>query len=550
MLSKIVLTFFLFLISSSLYSQKDVDELLVRLEVEMSKRDSYQKAKEQRIESLKILLSDKDISPENQYFITKKLITEYEYFSFNFSLFYIEENLALAKQIGNDFFIKESTLRLAKLLATSGRYDECINLLEEINPSTLTKELLCEYYIIFKRCYYELRTISSVKNITEKYNGLYQVYQNSLNSEIANLKKDSKLYLEITEQNYRDEGKTKEALKVNTKRLSVAKIGTRDYAVITFYRSFMMAEIDGNNINQKKFLILSAISDIQASIKDNASLTNLAIILFAEGDVKRAHQYIDFSFEDAKFYNSKLRYLDISNVLPAISKSYENESKRQNNKLKKQLIFISLLSVILIIALIFIFKQFKKIKLGRESLKAANLQLRDLNEKLSFTNEDLKRLNEEISSVDAIKEHYIGTFLNLYSEYIDKLDVYRKTVHKYVITNKTKDLLELTKSKKIIESELKIFYDNFDKSFLHIYPTFIENFNKLLKEGEKIEVKEDDSLTVELRIFALIRLGITNSSKISKILRYSVNTIYNYRVKIRNIAINREEFEDMVKKIK
>jgi len=550
MLSKIVLTFFLFLISSSLYSQKDVDELLVRLEVEMSKRDSYQKAKEQRIESLKILLSDKDISPENQYFITKKLITEYEYFSFNFSLFYIEENLALAKQIGNDFFIKESTLRLAKLLATSGRYDECINLLEEINPSTLTKELLCEYYIIFKRCYYELRTISSVKNITEKYNGLYQVYQNSLNSEIANLKKDSKLYLEITEQNYRDEGKTKEALKVNTKRLSVAKIGTRDYAVITFYRSFMMAEIDGNNINQKKFLILSAISDIQASIKDNASLTNLAIILFAEGDVKRAHQYIDFSFEDAKFYNSKLRYLDISNVLPAISKSYENESKRQNNKLKKQLIFISLLSVILIIALIFIFKQFKKIKLGRESLKAANLQLRDLNEKLSFTNEDLKRLNEEISSVDAIKEHYIGTFLNLYSEYIDKLDVYRKTVHKYVITNKTKDLLELTKSKKIIESELKIFYDNFDKSFLHIYPNFIESFNALLKEHKKIIVKEDNSLTVELRIFALIRLGITNSSKISKILRYSVNTIYNYRVKIRNIAIDRENFEDNIKKIK
>jgi hypothetical protein len=550
MITKIFLPFLFLLIISPLNSQNNLDDLITKLEIEMSKKSSYQEAKESRITGLKNLLSEKDITPENQYFITKRLITEYEYFSFNSSLFYIEENLALAKKIGNDFFIKESTLKLAKLLATSGRYDECINLLEEINSSNLTKELLCEYYIIFKRCYYELRTVSSVKNITEKYNDLYRVYQDSLNSEITNLKKDSKLYLEITEQNYRDKGNTKEALKVNSKRLSQAKMGTREYAIITFYRSFMKAEIDGNNINQKKFLILSSISDIKASIKDNASLTNLAIILFEDGNVDRAHKYINFSFEDARFYNSKLRFLDISNVLPAISKSYETKNRKQTDKLKKQLNFISLLSLILMIAIFFIIKQNKKINQGKEYLKTANLKLKDLNEKLSFTNNDLKRLYEEISTIDAIKEQYIGTFLNLYSEYIDKLDVYRKTVSKYIITNKTKDLLELSKSKKIIESELKIFYDNFDKSFLHIYPNFIKNFNALLKEDERIIVKEDNSLTVELRIFALIRLGITNSSKISKILRYSVNTIYNYRVKVRNIAINRDEFEEMVKKIK
>ncbi len=550
MLSKIFLPFFLILLSSPLSSQNNEEELLTRLETEMSKRVSYQKAKEQRIENLKRLLSDKDISLENKYFIKKKLISEYEYFSFNASLFYIEENLALAKKIGNDLFIRESTIRLAKLLATSGRYDECINLLEEINSSNLSKKLLYEYYIIFKRCYYELRTISSVKNIKEKYNNLYRVYQDSLNSEITNLKKKSKLYLEIIEQNYRDQGNTKEALKVNKKRLSQAEMGTREYAVITFYRSFMKAEVDGNSVNQKKFLILSSISDIRASIKDNASLTNLAIILFAEGKVDRAHDYINFSFEDARFYNSKLRFLDISNVLPAISKAYEIKNNKQTNRLKKQLIFISLLSLILMIAIFFIIKQNKKINQGKEYLKTANLKLKDLNEKLSFSNNDLKRLYEELSSVDVIKEQYIGTFLNLYSEYIDKLDVYRKTVSKYIITNKTKDLLELSKSKKIIESELKIFYENFDKSFLHIYPNFIKNFNALLKEDERIIVKEDDSLTVELRIFALIRLGISNSSKISKILRYSVNTIYNYRVKVRNISINREEFEDMVKKIK
>ena len=549
-MSKIFLTFLLIFIISPLSSQNNLDDLILQLEEEMSKKTAYQEAKELRIKSLKSLLSEKVISPENKYFITNKLIAEYEYFSFNSSLFYIEENLALAKKIGNDFFIKESTLRLAKLLATSGRYDESINLLEEINSSNLSKELLNEYFNIFKRCYSELRTISRVKNITEKYNKLYLTYKDSLNIQIANLNKNSKLYLSTSEQNFRDEGNTIEALKVNAKRLSLAKMGTREYALVTFNRSYMSAEVDGNNLNQKKFLILSAISDIQASIKDNASLANLAVIFFGEGNVDRAHKYINFSFEDAKFYNSKLRFLDISNVLPVISKSYETKNRKQTNKLKKQLIFISLLSLILMVAIFFIIKQNKKINQGKEYLKTANLKLKDLNEKLSFTNNDLKRLYEELSSVDAIKEQYIGTFLNLYSEYIDKLDVYRKTVSKYIITNKTKDLLELSKSKKIIESELKLFYENFDKSFLHIYPNFIENFNDLLKEEERILVKDDDSLTVELRIFALIRLGISNSSKISKILRYSVNTIYNYRVKVRNIAINRDEFEEMVKKIK
>lgn len=542
--------FILLLVTPFVSKSQNVDSLLVVLEETMSKRNEYDLSKETRINNLKNLLKDATSTFENQYYVINKLIDEYEYYSFDATLNFIEKNLKLSKELdNNNSLIQESTLRLAKLLATSGRYDESINLLERIEPLNLSQDLIREYYIIYKRCYYELRIISRVNSISTKYNKLYFAYKDSLDTQIAQLGENSKLYLEVTEQNYRDELDTRKALEINAKRLVLAEMGTREYAMVTFNRSYMSYEIEGNRLNQKKFLILSAISDIQSSVKDNASLTNLAVILFEEGDVERAHKYIDFSFEDAKFYNSKLRVLDISNVLPVISKSYETENLKQSNKLKKQLIFISLLSAILLITLFFIFRQYKKIKLGREYLRTANLQLKDLNEQLSFTNKDLKRLYEELSSVDLIKEQYIGTFLNLYSEYIDKLDVYRKTVSKYIVTNKTKDLLELSKSKKIIERELKIFYENFDKSFLHIYPNFIENFNALLKEDEKITVKDKNSLTVELRIFALIRLGISNSSKIAKILRYSVNTIYNYRVKVRNSAIDREAFEDKVKKI-
>ncbi|MDN3491571.1 DUF6377 domain-containing protein [Winogradskyella bathintestinalis] len=539
----------LFLVTPSLSYTQNIDSLLVVLEDTMSKQMDYDLLKEKRINNLKILLEDPNASLENQYYIINRLIDEYEYYSFDATLNFIEKNLKLANELDNNLFKQEITLRLAKLLATTGRYDESIKLLEEINPSNLSQDLIREYYIIYKRCYYELRSISRVNHISDKYNQLYFAYKDSLDAQISKLGKNSKLYLEVAEQNYRDEGITKKALEINAQRLALAKMGTREYAMIAFNRSYMSHELDGNTLNQKKYLILSAISDIKSSVKDNASMANLAVILFEEGDVERAHKYIDFSFEDAKFYNSKLRFLDISNVLPAISKSYENESIIQNNKLKKQLIFISVLSGVLMIALFLIFKQYKKIKLGREHLRTANMQLSELNEKLNFTNKDLKRLYEELSAVDLIKEQYIGTFLNLYSDYIDKLDSYRKTVRKYIVTNKTNDLLELIKTKNIVDEELKIFYKNFDKSFLHIYPNFIKNFNALLKEDERIVVKEDNSLSVELRIFALIRLGISNSSQIAKILRYSVNTIYNYRVKIRNIAINREEFENKVKEI-
>jgi hypothetical protein len=163
---------------------------------------------------------------------------------------------------------------------------------------------------------------------------------------------------------------------------------------------------------------------------------------------------------------------------------------------------------------------------------------------------NLSNLYHLLSKSNDIKEHYIAMFLNLYSEYIDKLDIYRKSVTKFIITNKTNELLELARSKSVIESELKLFYKNFDESFLHIYPNFINQFNDLLREEERIILNStDEQLNTELRIYALIRLGITNSSKIAKILRYSVNTIYNYRVKIKNSAINREDFEDLVKKI-
>jgi hypothetical protein len=193
---------------------------------------------------------------------------------------------------------------------------------------------------------------------------------------------------------------------------------------------------------------------------------------------------------------------------------------------------------------LFVYSQIKKLSLTRNNLKLANDELQNLNLKLSQSNDNLNNLYDELSKSDKVKVNSLGVFLNLYSDYINKLELYRKMVRKHLVTNKINDLINLTKSNEIINSEIKLFNKNFDEAFLHIYPDFVEKLNQLLKIDSKVNYNlNSKELSTEIRIFALIRLGITSSSQISKILRYSVNTIYNYRVKVKNNALNREDFE-------
>jgi uncharacterized membrane protein YciS (DUF1049 family) len=538
--------FSIVLSGNPLFANGDLDSLMVALEKTMTQRDVYDSNKELRIQNLKDLLEDTGLPLENKYYVINKIIDEYEYYSFDFALLYIEQNIEISENLDNSYFIKESKLRLAKLLAESGRYKEAIDALNELNRKDIPDELLDNYYYGLKEGYSGLSYYTTVKKGKRIYSELYELYQDSLSKRLM---PNVEEFLRLSEKTLRDNRELDDALAVNDKRLESLKMGTRLYSLVTFERS-LLYELKSDVDMQKKYLVLSAMSDIMASVKDNASMSVLALLLFQENEIERAHNYINFSVEDAEFYNSKLRYVNISNVLSVITKAYEERSESQKSKLTTFLILISLLGGILFIALIFIYRQVKRLATARNKLKQVNNQLNELNTKLSYTNDDLKRLYNELSDSDRIKEHYIGTFLNLYSDYINKLDIYRKVVIKHLIRNQTSDLLELTKSKQVIDDEIKLFYKNFDESFLHIYPNFVQDINALLKPNEQIHLKNEEQLNTELRIFALIRLGITNSAKISKILRYSVNTIYNYRVKVKNSAlVNREDFENLVKNI-
>jgi hypothetical protein len=526
--------------------EKTIDSLISALEVSMELRDFYDEKKEMRIEGFKALLNENDLDYENTYYLTNKLIEEYQYYSFDLALFYIEKNIATAEKIGDNFKVLESNLKLTKLLVETGRYKEAVDALDEMETNKIPKRLLSKYFYSLQEAYAGLSYYTEVQESKEKYSELYRVYEDSLTKQLL---KSEDQYLRLKEKILRDQRKLDDALEVNNQRIASLEMGNRLFSVVTFERS-LLYELAKDTINQKKYLILSAQSDIIASVKDNASMTVLAMLLFQENEVEKAHEFINFSVTDAEFFNSRLRYVNISNILSLISKAYEKQTIAQNEKLR---IFLSLLIVfglILLVFLYFIIQQVKRLATTKNKLKTANNDLKQLNRKLNITNDDLKRLYDKLSESDKIKENYIGTFLNLYSDYINKLDSYRKLVQKYIITNKTKSLLDLTKSKQVIDEELNIFYKNFDESFLHIYPNFIEEVNKFLEEEEKILISNEHALNTELRILALIRLGITDSARISKILRYSVNTIYNYRVKLKNKAkIERNLFEKEIKNI-
>jgi len=532
------------LISQGGISKQKLDSLLIELEATMENHSIYDLQKEKRI---KILLekSNQTSDLKKLYKLYNEIYEAYEFYNFDNALKYIEENIQIAERLDDNLLLNQAKIKMGLLLVGSGRFKESVDVLKEIDRNALSESLINNYFIAHKEAFVGLAYNTVVKRSKLNYTELYKAYQDSL---YTRLKPNTLESLRLKEKQYRDSHNIAEALEINTQRLENIDKGSREFALVTFERS-LLYEWNGEFEKQKEYLILSAISDIQASVKDNASMGILAMILFAEGDVDRAHRYINFSYDDAKFYSSQIRFVNIAKSMPLITKSYEQKNAKQKNKLQNSLLFISILASLLLIAIFYILKQIKNVSVTRNKLRKANKKLKEFNTKLNNSNEDLKKLYLELSEVDKIKVHYIGNFLNLYSEYISKLDVYRKLVRKYVNSNQTDALLKLAESKQFIDEELQIFNKNFDRSFLHIYPNFVTEVNKLLKPEKQIELADKTTLNTELRILALIKLSITNSSRIAKILRYSVNTIYNYRAAINKSAIDKENFEKMIKTI-
>lgn len=541
----LLLLFSFSMLCASLAAQNNLDSLLAVLDKVVQQSDRYEDAKKQHIAFIKERLSNRELSQEEIYHINLQLFNEYEAYICDSARHYINQNLAIARNLGRQDLLNESLLKKAHILATSGLYAEGVKLLESVDKSSLSNKLLADYYMAFENIYLYHAEYAQ----DDEYRPVYLNKMNAYRDSILQFATEGTYQYMITKGPVLfDRNQKKEAEVFLNDFLSQVSPDTREYAIITSILAFI-CQYSSQPELRKVYLVKSAIADVKAVVKENNSLRELAEILYEEADIERANNYMKKSMADASFYNARLRNVQASKMLPVIDRSYQLEKEMQRRKLQTFLWVISFLSLFLILTIAYIVRQMKKLAKARREVLCANNELQKLNTELLEANHQQKQMNDSLRESNCIKEEYIGRFLGLCSTYIDKLETYQRMLNKKAASGKLEELYKTLKSSQFIDDELKEFYQNFDSSFLNIFPDFVECFNLLLPESEKIIPKQGERLTTELRIFALIRLGITDSAKIASFLRYSITTIYTYRSKLKNRSLYRDDFEGQVMKI-
>jgi len=541
-------------ISNILFSQADFTSLLLRLDSTIEKSSSYTQIREKRVSNYKKKLQQIKPFSIAEYEINSQLYNEYKPYICDSAIHYQNKNIEIAIHLKDQSREFESKLELSYLLGSVGLYKEAVDLLESIDRRKLADSMLIDYYNTHLRVYGELAYYTQDKRKSQTY---WKIFDANLISIKNALTPDNHLYLQLKEDSTRNAHKFEEALKLNDVWLLNTRSGTPQYAFVTFRRS-LIYQWNGDRENQKYYLALSAISDIQSAIKDQASLMMLAQMLYEEGDIDRAYKYIRFSWSSTLFFNAKLRSLQSSTILSLIDKTYQAKIENQKTKLQNYLILTSSLLLLLVIAFFIIYRQIKRLSLAKKNLQIVNENLNQLNDELNKLNDEIVSVNHilnitniELSESNKIKEVYIGRFIQLCSIYINKIDDFRKKVYTKIKDGKINEAKLITQSQDIMDHEFEELYTNFDNAFLQLFPDFVEKVNELLNEKDRFILKKEELLNPELRIIALMRLGIGDGSKISQFLRYSLTTVYNYRTKTKNRTfLQKEEFDSRILQIR
>ena len=501
-------------------NEKSDDILLLQLDKMIANRKIFQEKIEREIADFQRTLGYAD-DDKFRFKILGSLFEKYRSFLIDTAFVVAKQRIKVSKALGRNQQ-DESLMNLADVLNKMGRHQSALAILDGMERTPYVKHSTYFYYLyhtIYLSCYNEEIEPSLQKFYFQKMryykDTLISISPPSSSSYIMNqcglLKMDGKedVALSILKSYYEKDG---------NKNPDRARM---EYLMAELY----LAKRD--TVNAKHYLILSSITDIGNAKKVYMSLQRLATILYKEGDVERAYNYITCALEDINFGKARYRILDIVEYLPIINTA--NNLRVANNKIR--LVYFSLtlfaLFSMLAVALIFVYK--KNVKLIK-----AQLSLESQNRCLQEMADNLAKMNRQIKEVNHIKEEYIGLLFNICSEYISRQEENRKALIRIINTGQMSEVAKLAYSQSSASNELKNFMNQFDTIFLSIFPNFIEVFNESMNEMDKIYPKEGELLTPELRIYALIRMGIADNSKIANFLHYSLQTVYNYRMKIRN----------------
>ena len=507
------------------------DSLLLKLDQAIKERPIYMEQKELKLVELKRQLH-RQIPDEERFAILGTLLDEYRSFNTDSALHMAEEREQIAIRLGNREYIDNARMNKSDVLGMTGMYKEVMDLMRNIHIDRLPVDIHPYYYHIYRTVYGLMADYAVTAYEKKLYTELTDKYRDSL----LLVNKDNLLiHTLIQSDQYNVRNEYDKAIRLLTDYLALQKDYEHDVAICAYTLSESY-RLKGDKEKEKEYLIVSAMADMKTAVREYISLRKLAVLLYQEGDIERAYSYVKICMEDAAACNARLRKLEILEIFPIINDAYQQKTEKQQEQMKWALVSISLLSLFLLLAIFYVYKQMKKVAAARREVIDANKRLKELNDELHLSNAQLKEANHSIAENSYLKEEYIGRYMDQCSVYLEKMDNYRRSLGKIAATGNVEELYKNIKSSKFIEGELKEFYTNFDNTFLQLFPTFVEDFNALLADDEQISLKAGERMNTELRIFALIRLGITDSVKIAQFLRYSVTTIYNYRTKVRNKA--------------
>ena len=502
-------------------------------------------AKEARLAQMKAELAGVT-SLSQRYALMSRLYEEYAAYQYDSAYSYVSQCIDLAQVMGDERLLNESRLNLAHILSTACLMDKAKQTMSSIDTTRLNADQLIQYYRTkTDLLIYQAEYMQGTQYASEYVEQLISMRRLTMG---INVPRDNVNYLITVAEGLADSQQQQQAIELLSRLMQQYKSGDRMYSIITSTMSFHYGQM-GDKASQMEYLIKSAESDLEGCIRENTSLRMIADRLFDEGDIDRAYRYMRVAVDDANFYGTRLRNIQSSRIVPKILNAYQTKQEHNHRNMMWLLAIISVIALLLVGGVVAIYQLLKRYRRLNEQKKAINEQLRQVNAQLGDTVEQLHETNGLLREREQLKEQYIARFLTLSSRFIDRGEEQRKALYRLHRDRKTEDLVRELKSTHFGNENAQLFYENFDNAFLNIYPNFVDEVNKLLREDGKIEVKQGKRLTTESRVLALIRIGITDNQSIANILRASLTTIYTYRSKLKARAIDKDTFEARVKAI-
>ncbi len=524
-----------------IYIKGDNNQLYKQLDAALAQRAHYVELKEKSLNEIK--QGAKYVtSNEDKLKLYEQLANEYKAYEYDSAMTYINKGLILAQKSNNIFFNKRFQLSQTRLLITRGFYAEAKEILQKIEPKEEPRDYQFLYYYTMYGLYNNWSTYCENNEFSKNYD-LKKVEYLKKAIELSP-KKDAFYYYLMGElyyfSNHPNNNKTIQYYK---KALSMEKTNSRLHAMTAFALSEIYQK--ANNLElMEHYLLVAAISDVTSATKENVALQDIALFIYKHKtrSLNKAQEYINLSLEDAYTYKSRLRRIEISSKLQLITNAYTDDIKTTNRLLNIALLVIILLLLGVGISSLFIRKKNRLLKQKKDEISATSDKMEKLNGQLHLINDELKDTNQK-------RERLVKVYIDLCYKNIERNQKLRTLAVRKIKANQSKELLSLLSSSSSTEKENKEFLTEFDKAFLSLYPTFVNELNQQLTESAHIQLKENGEMPPILRVCALLRLGITESSKIAGILSYSPQTVYNYRSILKNNAIDKEHFEENVLKL-